>query len=136
MHDLTERIATAQASAAAAAGDIRIKEFLQALRIFAGPADGSPKGVWIDCHERRWFRSLTVSDLAAVETLSCAELPILITSWVQEAIDKGSLSLSNPPEPYYRLSRSGSDISLPVGSLVTCVYDQNGRLSRRISDRV
>jgi len=136
MHYLTERIATAQASAATVAGDIRIKEFLQSIQIFTGPAGATPKGVWIDCHERFWFHTLTENDLAAIETLNQAELPNLITNWIQEAINKGLLSLSNPPEPHCRLSRSDSDASLPLGSLVTYVYDQNGEFIRRISDWV
>ncbi len=133
MHYLTERIQTAQASAAGAASDIRIKEFLDALRIFKGPSDGGPRGVWIDCHERFWFRTLTESDLAAVETLSSVELAILITSWVQEAINAGALSLSNPPDPACQRRSNDSGALLAAGLVTTYVYDTNGGFMRRYS---
>ena len=132
MHYLTERIATAHASAAAAAGDIRIKEFLQSMQIFTGPSGTTPKGVWIDCHERFWFRTLIDSDFAALETLSPAELPNLVTGWVQEAIHNGLLSLSNPPEYAYCPTSNMLNAPSPVGFAVTYVYNEHGNVIRRI----
>ncbi len=133
MHYLTERIATAQACAAAAAGDIRIKEFLEALRVFAIPSDGTPKGVFINCHNRFWFHTLTDGDIASIETSSSAELPNLITRWIQEAIRDGLLSLSNPPDPTYQRRSSASAAASPVGLVTTFVYDANGNFVRSYS---
>ena len=89
--------------------------------------------MWINCHDRFWFHGLTDSDIAALESSGATELPHLITVWVHAALNKGLLSLSNPPDPTYQ-RRSSASAAAPTVVLVTTFVSDAMRFS--LSDGV
>jgi hypothetical protein len=147
MKPLSDRIIEARDIAVAREGDIRIQEYLSAMKVGNrqpiptdtrwasvrehasvvgsrnGPAEPERLELSVDCHFRSWHKSIQAEMAAQLELMTPEGLARTIAGWVQEAIKEELLLLSNPPR-----DRAIDPTEHIVGRIYTCMYDPNGNL--------